>query len=115
MPNTNAKRLIDGTLLTNSAVALYTAPANTKAVIKQLSVVNTAGTVHTVTIYIGSAADAAHAVWDAQPVPPTATAQASALSCSQAFNQVVESGQSIWALADTGAVVSLSCSGYELN
>lgn len=104
-----AKRFAAGSQLTAAATTYYTAPANTKAVVKQAELVNTTGAAVTCTVYVipsGGAANAANTVISARSIAP-----GEAYPCPELVNQVLEAGGFIQAL---GLNVSFNASGIEI-
>lgn len=112
MTTQTVKRLVEGSLLTASAAIYYTAPANTKTVIRQLAVTNTDTVARTVTIHLvvsAGSASAANRIASARNLAPGET-----WPCAAAIGQVLEAGGTLQALASTTSVVALVASGTEV-
>jgi hypothetical protein len=106
-------RIIPGSQLTTGAESYYVAPANTRCVVKRLSLTNTTLPAVTVTVHLvpsgGSATDSnmiakAHAIageetWD----------------CVSAEGHVLEAGGSIQALASAATSITIVGSGVEIT
>lgn len=111
------KRLFNSLAIQTSSpgTALYTAPPQTRCVIKKLSFVNTDGSnAITLSVYIvrpGQAAtlDAAEAVWLLKTFAPLETK-----TCNEALDQVLEPGDMLYAVASAGTVTGHG-SGYEIT
>jgi hypothetical protein len=105
-----AKRLIEGSVLTGSAVTYYTPPTDTKTIIKKLPLINTTGGAVNVTIYLissGGSAAAANTLTYSKSVAAGET-----WSCTEAENMVLESGGILQAL---GNGVTIMASGIEIS
>lgn len=106
-------RLIEGSVLTTSAVTYYTAPANTTTQIQKLTFSNTTGTARTVTVYLVPSGGAAG---DASTLVKTLTVPAnSAADCTWAAGHVLATGDFIQALADAGTAVTIMGSGLQVT
>jgi len=108
-----AKRLISGSELTGSLATYYTAPANTRAVIKKLTLTNKSVGALTVDLHLvpsGGTADDTNQLLDAESV-----AAGECLEITQAENQVIETGGFIRALASSAAEITIICSGVEIT
>lgn len=107
-----AKRLIDGTLLTGALATLYTAPANTRTVIKRLVLNNSqaAGTapVACVVNLIPSGGSAS----DANEVAQRTLAPGESQTIPEAEGQVLEAGGFLQA---SGLNVTIVASGVEIT
>lgn len=107
---TIAKRLVAGSQLTAAAATYYTAPAATKAVVKNANVCNsTAGAVN-LSVHLvpqGGVADATNILISARPVAAGAVDR-----CPELVNQVLEAGGTIQAL---GLALTLVASGVEIS
>lgn len=106
---TIAKRLVLGSALTGTAAVYYTAPNNTKAVIKSAALVNTtaaaiAGTVHVVPV--AGAPGAANTLISARNIAAGET-----YTCPELVNQVLTAGETLQAL---GNGLTLVVSGAEI-
>lgn len=105
------KRLVAGSLLTNSAVTYYTATAPvTKTIIKEMTFCNTDNTTaYTFTLHI---IPVGGSLSDANMEFKTVTLQAGE---TKIFGRscVLEQGSFIQALASTTSKIAFSCSGIE--
>lgn len=107
------KRLVDGSTLTTSAVTYYTAPANTRTIIKRITFTNTLGSASTVTLYIvpsGGSAGVTNIIAE-----NVAIADETTWSCTDAEGQVLEAGGTIQALAGDASAVNIIASGVEVT
>lgn len=98
--------------LTASAATYYTAPANTKSVIKKLTFTNTDTVARTVTVYLvpsAGTAGATNILISARPIPAGDT-----YDCQEALGQTLLIGGFIQALADVGAKVTIQGSLSEV-
>lgn len=105
-----AKRLVNGSQLTGAAAAYYTAPALTKAVVKNANVCNSTGGAISLTLYLvpsGGTADATNILISARSIAAGAVDR-----CPEVVNQVIEAGGSLQAL---GANLTLVASGVEIT
>jgi len=104
------KKLVQGTLLTGSEVTLYTCTGPvTKTIVKEISVSNTTAVMYTFILYVipsgGSSADR-YALFKGVVVQPNETKVFG-------LTTVLETGDSIAALASTTSVLSIAISGVE--
>jgi hypothetical protein len=108
-----AKRIIAGSQLTGSAATYYTAPANTKCIVKRLTLCNTSATPATATIYLiasgGSASDS-NTITKTKTLYPAET-----WSCPDAEGHVLEAGGFIQALASAATSITIIGSGVEVT
>ncbi|MGE5621436.1 MAG: hypothetical protein ACM3VY_00265 [Candidatus Bathyarchaeota archaeon] len=107
--STTAKRLVPGSAMTGVAATYYTAPANTRAVIKSAAIVNTTAGAVPATIYIvpsGGTAAAANTVINNRSVAANET-----YTCPELINQVLGAGDFIQGL---GNGLTLIVSGAEI-
>jgi len=104
------KRLIEGILLTGSAVTLYTCTApSVKTIVKEISLCNTTAIAYTFTLYIVASGDTVadkNAVFDSVTMQPNETK-------IFGLTTVLEVGDFISAFASTTSVISLAASGVE--
>ena len=96
--------------ITTSASALYTTPALTRALIKEISVVNTTGVAATFDIYLvpsGGTAGTANALFYQQPLAAKATLQWNGLQVLNAGDtlQVKASASGLTVVASGGEAV----------
>ena len=98
-------------VLTASAAAIYTAPANTTTIIKRAVFLNTDTVARTITIHVirsgGGAAATANKIINAYPLSPN-----QAYVPPELANLVLETGDAIHALASTASVVNTLGSGF---
>lgn len=103
--------IVPATQLTNSAAGLYTSPAGVWTQIVSLTCQNTDVTSHQVTFYLVPAAGSAGST--------NVITNAQALSPKQSWNdpfvygKVLNPGDALWGLADTGAVVNVFAAGVQ--
>lgn len=107
-----AKRIIAGAQIAAVATTYYTAPANTKCVVKRLTFCNTASDPRAVTLYLVPSASSAE---DANTITKTKVLYpAETWSCPDAEGHIIEAGGTIQALCDDAAAVTLIGSGVEI-
>jgi hypothetical protein len=109
---TTLKRLVEGTVLTASAVTQYTAPALTTTVIKKVTATNTTGTAQTITLYLvpsGGSVGAAATNTITLSVPAN-----SGVELYLAENHNLAPGDFISALASAVTSITLMASGIEV-
>jgi hypothetical protein len=107
-----AKRLITPAQLTTSAATYYTTPANTRTVIKKLTLTNSTTTPRLVTVYLvpsGGTAGATNILTSTRTVGANQT-----WDCTDAQGHVLEAGATIQALADGATAVTIHGSGVEI-
>jgi predicted phage tail protein len=105
------KRLVDGSQLTTSAVAYYTAPANTVATISACTLTNTTAGAVTATLHLvpsAGTATALNCILSARTIAARET-----YNVSSAIGQTLAAGGMLQALASAGTSISLVASGYE--
>jgi len=93
--------------LTTSAATLYTTPALTRALVKEISVVNTTGAAATFDVYLvpsGGTAGTTNALFYQQPLAAKATLQWNGL-------QVLNAGQTIQVKASVSGLTVVSSGG----
>ena len=98
-------RTITAAQLTAAAATYYTAPANTKSIVKKLTFTNNDASAHTFTVYLvpsGGTASAANIL-----IKDQAIAAGECAECYQAAGQVLQVGGTIQALADAASPVTL--------
>lgn len=106
-------RIIPGSQLTASAAAYYTAPANTRCVVKRLSFTNTTAPAVTVTVYLvasGGSPAATNIIASAHVVAGGET-----WDCASAEGHVIEAGGTIQALASAVTAITIIGSGVEVT
>lgn len=107
-----ANNIIPSAQLSASAATYYTAPANTRTIIKKLTFTNTTGTARAVTVYLvpsGGTASDSNTITSTQSVPAHSTWE-----CYEAEGHVLETGGFIQALADSATSVTVRGSGLEV-
>jgi hypothetical protein len=103
--------LVDGVLLADSVGILYTVPAATAAVARSITICNTTGSTRTFTLYFvpsGGAPDAAHMIFNAQPIEANKTIVDDTL-------RVALTAGTIRGFADVAAAVSVRVDGSEVT
>src|SRR5690242_6172848 len=112
MPMTTTfSRLIEGSLLTTSAVAYYTAPAGTSTVLKKVTFTNTSGDTATITVYLvrsGGSTGAQCRLIDTRTLSSQET-----YDCIEAIWHILAPGDSLQAQASAGGAVNIIASGVE--
>jgi len=106
------KKLVTPAQLTNAAAIYYTVPANTKTRITKLTFTNNDASAHTVTVYLVPSAGTAgvtNILTKAAPIAAGAVYEA-----FEAEGHVITAGDTLQALADAGAFVTVQCSGIEV-
>lgn len=106
------KRLVEGSQLTTTAATYYSAPSTTTTLLKKVTVTNTSGAAATVTLYLvpsGGTAGATNTVTSAKSIPAGGYYEA-----YEAEGHVLAPGDSLQALANTAAAVTLMVSGIEV-
>lgn len=107
------RKIIPGSVLGTGATTYYTAPANTRCLIKKLTFTNVSSAAVLVTVYLvpsGGAAGDANTIRKQKTVAPL-----DVFECFEAENQVVEAGGFIQALADVASDITIQGSGIELT
>jgi hypothetical protein len=108
-----AKRLLTPQLLSNANATYYSAPENTRTILKKLTFTNNDGSSHDITVYLvpfGVSASDANMLLDAEAV--------AANSCYEATvgeGHVLEAGDTLQAFADAGNFVNIMASGVEIS
>jgi len=108
------KQLFAPIQVPNAATVLYTAPALTRTMITKLTFTNEDTVAHTITVYLGSAQDAAHTLRSNKTIPP-AGVEGSAWECFEAEGHMMQPGDALAAIADASAKVTAIGSGMELT
>ena len=107
------RRIIAGSQLTASAATYYTAPTNTRCVIKRLSLTNTTAGAVTATIYLvpsGGSAGATNTLTSARTLAAGET-----WDCVSAEGHVLEAGGTVQALASAITSITIIGSGVEIT
>jgi len=97
---------IVGAQLTAAAATYYTAPANTKSIIKKLTFTNTTGIARTVTVYLvpyAGTAGATNTLISARAIAPGET-----YDCTEAMGQELATGGFLQALSDLTASLTIN-------
>lgn len=105
------QRLVPGSQLTTSAATYYTAPANTKARIDNLTLTNTTASAVTATVHLvasGGSASASNTIVSARSLAP-----GESYVVPGAINQWILAGGTIQALASSATAVTIVASGVE--
>ena len=105
------KKIIPGSQLTNVVATYYTCPANTKCLVKKLTFTNNDTSARSVTLYLvpsGGTAGVTNLLTKAQSIVAGGVYEA-----FEASGHVLMPGDTIQALADTGAMVTIQGSGSE--
>jgi hypothetical protein len=111
--STSNVRIIAGSQLTTGAVAYYTAPANTRCVVKRLTLTNTSAGAVTVTLHLVASGGAAG---DTNTITKTRTlAAAETWDCASAEGHVIEAGGTVQALASAATSITIVGSGVEIT
>lgn len=108
-----AQRLVPGSQLTTAAVAYYTSPTGTTAVIKRAVFSNTTAAPQTITVNVVPAAGAvaaANQVINARTVAPGESYVSPELA-----GVVLGAGDSLQALSSAGAAITLMVSGIQIT
>jgi len=110
--STKYKRFVDGSLVATSATTYYTAPASTKAVIRNLAFTcqsTNAQWVHVYLVPSGGTAGTGNAIANARAIAPNET-----WVCQAAVGQVLEAGGMLQCTAGTSSSVAVVASGVEI-
>jgi hypothetical protein len=107
MSTSTLKQAYQGALTNTTTTTLYTVPAATKFLLKELVLCNTDTSARTVTMQWGAGTAAANRFLSALTIQPGETKIFS-------FNTVLQTGETISGGASVGAVVSCTASGVEL-
>lgn len=105
-------KTITSAQLTGTAATYYTAPANTRAIIRKLTFTNLDTSARTITVYLvpsGGIAGAANTLISAQSI-----GAGECYECFPAQGQVLQAAGSIQALADVAAKVTVQGSVAEV-
>ena len=103
------QQIVETQQLTNSAAQLYISAPGTWTQIVALGAVNIDTAVHQLTIYLVPAGSAAGT--GTASTPGFTLLPGSNYNGQNEYGMVLNPGDSIWALADTGAVVNIFASG----
>lgn len=111
---TKATQFVPQTMLSTTAVSLYTVPANVVAVIKDASVSNTSAS-STVKLSIYNVSQSGSANATTQVTPGVAVAPNVVYPCAELINKVLPAGSQIYAKDDTGGVSTIELSGVLIS
>ena len=98
----------------NSAGSLYVSPTNIQTMITKLTFTNTDPAAHTISVYLGTAANDAHALRKTKTIP-AAGVEGSAWECFEAEGHMLNPGDNIYAIADVASKVTAIGSGIQLT
>ena len=107
------QKLVAGSQLTASAATYYTAPANTKAIIKNMTLTNTTANAVTATVHVisaGATETTSNMIISARVIPPNDT-----YNCPEAIGKVMLATGTIRALAGSTVSISLQADGIEIT
>lgn len=105
-------KLIAGSQLTTAAATYYTAPANTKAIIHNMTIMNNTSGALTFTVHIvnsGASESASNMVISARTIAAGET-----YTCPEVVGKVLSATGTIRALASAGTSVSIMADGVEI-
>jgi len=108
-----AKCLDQASYVPNSDTLLYTVPASTKAIIDKMSATNTDVGSQTITVYIvpsGQVVGAEYTITSAQSIGAGAS-----VDLTEMKNQILESGDKVYAVASVASKVVSRISGREIT
>lgn len=106
------KRLADAQYLSNSYGTLYTVPASTKAIVKELVLCNTDTAEHTVSVRVvpsGETAGDEHCIFKDAAIPANTTWHLGEMSL------VLEADEDVNGVADAASKVTIRLSGVEVT
>lgn len=106
------KRLVSGSTLTTGLVTYYTAPTNTRAIIRRATFANSSALAATVTVHLvpsGGSASVAN-----QIVRARALGAGEVWSAPDLEGHVLEAGGTLQASASAASAISLVASGVEI-
>lgn len=106
------RELIPATQLTSSLATYYTA-SKVAARVDNFTVTNTDSGAHTMSVHVvaaGGSASAANRIISTKSI-----AAGDAYNCPEMIGKVIPNGSFIQAVADTGAVLTISASGIEVT
>jgi len=109
----NIKSLVSGSLMSTGALVFYTAPANTKAVIHNMTLYNSSSGALTATVYLndtGSSADAAHTVIGARVLAGKETYR-----CPEMIGKSMSATGTISGLASATGKIAIQANGVEVT
>ena len=107
------QKLVAGSQLTGSAATYYTAPANTKAVITNMTLLNTTAGAVTATVHVistGATETASNMIVSARVIAAGET-----YNCPEAVGKVMLATGTIRALAGATTSISIQADGYEVT
>lgn len=107
------KTLVAGSQLTGTAATYYTAPANTKAIIHNMSLANTGTSAVTATIHLvdtGATETTSNMSIVARVIAPNETYR-----CPEVVGKTISATGTIRALASIGTAISIQAHGVEVT
>lgn len=107
------QKLVAGSQLTASAATYYTAPANTKAVITNMTLTNTSANAVTATVHVISTG--ATETDSNMIVKARVLASGETYNCPEAVGKVLLATGTIRAFAGSTTSISLQADGYEVT
>ena len=105
--------LIAGSQLTATAATYYTAPANTKAIIQNMTLTNTTANAVTATVHVistGATETASNMIISARVI-----AANESYTCPEAIGKVILATGTIRALAGSATAITIESSGVEVT
>lgn len=112
MPTYNPVQAVQGSLVSDAVTVYYTAPVNTKLRVGQCTLTNTDTNARVVTVYL---AQGSGVPGDADKVQTVTLAPSATYSVYTLIGDVVRAGNSIQAVCDVDAVVTLKVAGVEIT
>lgn len=100
-------------VLTNTAAALYTAPASTSTIVKTIAVANTTTSSATATVYLIPTPGTAGSASDSNTVIPGVSIPANTTKVFT-INQVMNASDVLAAKASVGTTLTVTVSGVEI-
>ncbi len=107
------KTLVVGSQIAATATTYYTAPANTKAVITNMTLTNTTANAITATVHVidsGATETASNMDISARTLAPGET-----YKCPEVIGKTISATGTIRALASSATSITLKASGYEVT
>lgn len=107
------QKLVAGSQIAATATTYYTAPANTKAIIKNMTLTNTTANAVTATVHVisaGATETASNMIISARVLASNET-----YNCPEAVGKVILATGTIRALAGSATSISLQADGIEIT
>ena len=95
------------TLSATLTTTLYTVPASTKTIVKEIEVTNTESSALTYSLFVGTSATAANAIADARSIAPGETQ-------IYTYSKVLIAADQIRGGASAASVIAINASGVEV-